>query len=507
MGCSIVVSCEQMRRLEQEAFARGIKSIEMMEEAARAVVQAAVRMAECGKIGVVCGGGNNGGDGLAAARLLMEAGRQVDVLLLAVPERLKGDAARNYQRLADLNPSFLSTEDFATNAYALIIDAVLGTGLEKKPLRPGHAAAISAINALGAGGVPILAVDIPSGVLGDTGETLDPCVKATETVALGCRKPGHLLFPGRACCGRVSVAPLSGLASPQKPDFLQTNAHAVDEVFPARPIDSHKGTYGHVLVLAGSRGMMGAGAMASAAALRTGSGLVSWGYPRGETPSAPWTVMTRPLSSIDGMLDGMAIKDVLDLAERASALAVGPGLGQSPQTRAFVRGILERTQLPMVLDADGINVLHGHTEWILPREHGVMTPHPGEMARLLGITIPQVTQSPVDTARQAAEATGWTVLLKGATTVIAAPGRATVLNTSGNPGMATAGSGDTLTGIVASLLGQGLSGYDAAWAGAWIHGRAGGIAAQKVGMPALTALDILDGLPQALPRRPWEESE
>lgn len=470
--------------------------IALMERAAEAVAETAEGMCrESGarRVLVLCGGGSNGGDGLAAARLIHRRGIGVRVRLLADPASLTGDAAANYGSLPVPCQTGFEPEEPGDRS-GLVVDALFGTGLSRD-VTGETARAIGWMNGQRA---PVLSVDIPSGIDALTGAVRGCAVRAAATVTFGCPKRGCLLYPGREHAGRLIVC---DIGIPE--EFVRTSCvcwEASDAAarLPARPPDSHKGNYGHVAVVAGSEGMMGAGALCSAAAMRAGAGLATWIHPRDAAASPPWEVMTRPIAGRDGALCETSAGAVLRVLEGKTVLAMGPGLGRAEGTGEMARRIVSETRLPLVLDADGIAAMAGHLGALRARGLLCLTPHPGELSRLIGIPAADIAANPMGHAGRTAADLKAVVLLKGAATVIADPGGELAVNATGNAGMATGGSGDALTGLIAGLAAQGTGLFEAAAMGAWIHGRAGDLAAAELGMRPMTASDILRFLPAAI---------
>ncbi|HHW55888.1 MAG: NAD(P)H-hydrate dehydratase [bacterium] len=508
-----VVTAAQMRERDRWAIEEvGLPGLVLMENAGRQVAALARRLLDEGGAGkkawIFAGKGNNGGDGLVAARYLARAGVQVETFLLAREGELRGDAAANLQICRQLGLPLVelhSSADLAALAprragVDLIIDALLGTGI-RGPVQGFLAEVISFINE---GGSPVLAIDLPSGLEADTGVCPGPVVKATDTVTLDLPKWGLCLYPGADRVGRLWVADIGmppGAPLPEPGVFLTTPRELTD-LQTARPPESHKGSWGRVLVVAGSQGMAGAAVLAARGALRSGAGLVTVASPAGVQPTVAAHLaeaMTYPLPQTPaGGLGRAAEDELLPLLEWASVLALGPGLGREGETQELVCSLLPRLKMPVVIDADGLTALVGRTEF-LRRVPGpvVITPHPGEMARLCGITPEEVQANRLALARQKAAEWQVTLVLKGARTIIAAPDGRAAINPTGNPGLATGGTGDVLTGIIAGLLGQGLPPFTAAVAGAFLHGAAGDLAAREMGEAGLLAGDVALYLPAA----------
>ncbi|MFZ5596057.1 MAG: NAD(P)H-hydrate dehydratase [Bacillota bacterium] len=507
-----VVTALQMREIDRRAMEDfKIPGIVLMENAGKSVVDI-VREKLGGvvygkNVAVFCGKGNNGGDGLVAARHLFNMGADVRVIFLEKPEKITGDAAVNleiWQRTGQKIYTVAQKEDL--NAVRLIlvrtdiiIDAIYGTGFRGKVKDlPGRV-----IEAVNAAGKPVIAVDVPSGLEADTGSVNGPCIRAGITVAFGLPKVGVLLEPGAGYAGELRVADIS--IPPVLLDDEKLNCNLVDfnmvrGWLTPRSSSSHKGDYGRVLVLGGSRGMAGAACLAAGAAARIGAGLVTLVVPGAiyyPVASLLPEVMVYPAPGEEAFSkEAMAV--ISGMLERADVLAIGPGLSAGPETGELVRKILASVCIPTVLDADGLNALAGHTG-IFKKVKAplVITPHPGEMARLAGMATDGVQRDRLGVARSFSADWGVTLVLKGAKSIIALPDGTAYINPTGNPGMATGGSGDVLTGVIAGLIAQGMDVAGAAAAGVYIHGLAGDRAALEKGMMGLIAGDILEALPLA----------
>lgn len=476
---------------------------------------------------VLAGKGNNGGDGFAAARHLMEAGVEVEAALAVAAGELTGDARQQAEMAARIGVPCLDASQPGTalpwQRYSGVIDALLGTGAAGAP-RGAYAALIAAANGCG---LPIVAADIPSGLDADTGAVHAPCIRASRTVALAFLKRGLCQYPGLDLAGRVTVAPIGipeRLAREEQVPVQYVDEATISTTLgldprqPRRP-DTHKGTYGHVLAAAGSGSMLGAGLLAVGAALRAGSGLVTWAIPAslaplaaGRIPEAMLALLPELPSASGSHEDEPASRNsaagwpavrALDLAVAAasrSAVLIGPGLGRWPGDTAWLRQLWESIACPLVLDADALNMLaeaQDYHQWTRPAGASViLTPHPGEMARLLKLPVPTIQQDRIEAARRYARENGVILVLKGAMTVTAAPDGTAYINGTGNPGMATGGSGDVLAGIIASLLAQGYEPQKAAALGVYLHGAAGDRAAAARPMTAasLLAEDIIASL-------------
>lgn len=504
-----VATAEQMREFDRRAVDEfGVASLDLMESAGRQVSEAVVGVlgsAKGKRVVVIAGRGNNGGDGFVAARYLRKAGADVAVLLLAKPAEVKGDAKVNLDLLEKEGLAVESIRSASEAANLLVrsdavVDAIFGTGLSGEV--KGLAAEV--IQAINASGRPVIAVDVPSGLDADTGCIWGVCVQADRTVALALPKVGLLTYPGAAHVGELIVADI-GIPHQLYDEInveLPTDEWIASRL-PERPPDAHKGTFGAAIVIAGSPGLTGAAAMAAEAALRSGAGLSTLAVPVGlqDLMAAKLTeVMTRGLPQTEARtLSPGAVKAALELAEKAQAIVLGCGIGTHPETVEFVHRFVKSVRRPMIIDADGLNCLAQDTR-TLEGDHGeiVLTPHPGEMSRLLGTAVEQIQSNRIDAARGAASRFHCTVVLKGARTVVADPDGRAFINPTGNVGMASGGTGDVLAGAVGGLLAQGLSALDAAVCGAYIHGKAGDIAAAKMGTAGMIAGDVLRALPQAL---------
>jgi NAD(P)H-hydrate epimerase len=465
---------------------------------------------------ILCGGGNNGGDGLVVARLIHNQGRDVKVFLTAKPEDLRGDARINYNAAIRFGVKvypisrFFSGYASRITHHDIIVDALLGTGLNKDVREP-LSRVIERVNKSPA---TVIAIDIPSGVSSDTGQVMGVAVKADYTITFGLPKRGHLLYPGAEYTGSLFIEDIgfpSGLLKSKK---IRTNLVEREDVItllPERPRYSHKGTYGHVLLVAGSRGKTGAGLMAARATLRTGAGLVTIGVPEtviNAFQSRVTEEMTLPLPDKgNGTLSKKAAGPILDfLKKKASVLAIGPGISVDDDIRELVKGLILNVSVPVVVDADGLNAIANSIN-ILRKTKApiILTPHPGEMARLISskqltVDSQQIEKNRIDIAASFAKRTKTYLVLKGVPTVTATPNENAYINSTGNPGMAKAGTGDVLTGVIAGLIAQGLSPMDASIAGVYIHGLAGDISCEKRGVYSLVASDIIRAIPQAFRR-------
>ncbi|WP_276355569.1 NAD(P)H-hydrate dehydratase [Cohnella caldifontis] len=518
-----LVSAEEMRAVDRYAIdALGIPALVLMENAGRAVADEVIRF-EGGRSQerrrrngaaprwiVLVGKGNNGGDGIVCARHLADAGYDVLLLYAEQPDGWGGEAGtqRDIARRIGIPSAIYGTgEPVAWEAWDGIVDALLGTGASGAPREP-YAALIREASA---SGLPVVAVDLPSGLNADTGEALDPCFRARITVALAAAKRGLSQHPGVSYAGEVVVRPIGIPEIAFRHADIRTfrlDAETMRSQLglafpPERPADAHKGTFGHALIAAGSREMSGAGLLCAKAALRSGCGLVSWAVPEGLSPALagrlPEALLRTAADGGSGDWRMVPAERLAELAAGKQAMVIGPGMGRWPGDSAWLRELWDRLDTALVLDADALNMLAEAGEPFLrwPRKETpvVLTPHPGEMARLCGLSAKEVQRDRIESARRFAAAHGVTLVLKGAGTVVAAPDGRAFVNPTGNPGMATGGSGDVLAGLIGGLLAQGLDGPGAAAAGTYAHGAAGDRAAAARFSPgSLIAGDIVDAL-------------
>ena len=494
----------------------GIPGLVLMESAAAACVHELLARweNEAAALGVlvIAGPGNNGADGLAIARRLVGLGIEVEVSLATSKDRLGRDATTQLG-LAEVQevPVHEPGEAPGAEEFGVVVDALFGTGLAREVEGVAAALVTDVYNA----GRPVLAVDIPSGIDGRTGQAMGVAVQAACTVTFACPKLGHFVEPGRSHRGALLVADI-GIPIARFPEVSADATRLLDAsclapLGPAAPT-AHKGTFGHLLVVAGGPGKVGAARLACEAALRAGAGLVTLALPQG-VPSDSLAqlrpeVMVERVPSSDRVFGPGSLPAVRDFAATRDAVALGPGLGTAPATVAFVQGLLGDLATPCVIDADALNCMLGGS-WSKgsPR---VITPHPGEASRLLGEATAELQRDRVATARALERQTGCVAVLKGAGTIVAARDE-TWLNPSGNPGMGTAGSGDVLTGMVGALLARGLSPDAAATAAVYWHGVAGDKAAADKGEAGMLASDISDCLgvslrAEATAPRAWFEA-
>jgi NAD(P)H-hydrate epimerase len=457
---------------------------------------------------VLAGKGNNGGDGLVVARLLDAKGWNVKVIVFASRAEIHGDAAANLNRLKDEDVLFckdiceMHRYVHELQESTLIVDAIIGTGL-KKPLTGILRDAVEFVNNFGA---PVMAVDIPSGIDSATGQVLGVAIRADVTVTFALAKLGHVLYPGAEYCGHLHVV---DIGIPKEvvdaaPGFEFLDKYAICKLIRKRQRIAHKGDCGHALIIAGSTGKSGAAAMSANSAVRSGAGLVTVAVPEAihsimeiKTTEA----MTASLPDFGkGTLDAKAWPAILGLTQGKDSVAIGPGLGWQPSTKEILEKLLTVVDLPVVIDADGLNALSENVAMLLRKKTSkcIITPHPGEMARLTGKSVAMVEADRIFVSRDVAMTYDVYVILKGARTIIASPEGEVSINGSGNPGMATGGMGDVLVGILAAFLAQGYSPYTACQLGVYAHGYAADLVSQEKGEIGISAVDVQERIPYAL---------
>ncbi|MDR7486699.1 MAG: NAD(P)H-hydrate dehydratase [Armatimonadota bacterium] len=503
-------TAEEMAFLDRRAAEEfGVSTLLLMEAAGRSVAEAARRLVgrEVARAVVVAGKGNNGGDGFVASRVLLAAGWRVTVVLLARDSELAGDAALNLQAARRAGVEVVNLDSTAVPglrgtlaAADVVVDALFGTGFRG----PAVGLAAKTIEAMNACGRPVLSVDIPSGVMGDSGAVDGVAVRAAATVTMGLPKIGLILPPGAEHAGRIWLADVGHPRRLLEAAGIRTRLvtrEMVDTAIRPRRLDAHKGDFGRVLVVAGSVGHSGAAVLAAQGALRAGAGLVTLAVPAAIYPVVGPAViegMPVPLPDQDGALAAEAAGAILDLAASADAVACGPGLSTLPGPAVVVRRLVAECATPMVLDADALNLMAASGDWPAARGPLVLTPHPGEMARLLQAKTEDIQRHRLQVARVAAERLRAVVVLKGARTVVADPAGDVFVVPTGNPAMATGGMGDVLAGVIAALIGQDMAPMAAAWAGAYLHGLAGDQVAAARGPAGILAREVADALPAAL---------
>lgn len=496
------LTAAEMRSVDAASADHGMPGSVLMENAGEALTQAALKEAgQGGRFFVLCGLGNNGGDGLVVARKLAGHGRSVFVELTGEGTALQHDAARNFDALVacGVTPAPIPPE-LGAGQGDVVVDALLGTGLSRAP-EGRIAEAIGRISAWRAAGARVVSADLPSGLDSDTGLPLSPCVSADVTLSFGYVKRGQVIEPGASRCGRLEIIDIGIPRAAEKvltgPGVYLLEESDVRGRIPRRRADSHKGTYGHVLVIGGSWGKTGAASLAALAALRGGAGLVTVATrPEALVPVMQHAPEIMGLELVnEGALGPRDLNALLDAAEGKQAVVLGPGIERDDDTWKFLGAFLEELTCPCVIDADGLNALAGHLE-LLQRAKSelLLTPHPGEMARLLNLTTPEVQKNRVALTSAFAKDHQVVLVLKGARTLIGRDDGTLFINQTGNPGMATGGTGDVLSGLCGALLAQGLSTEDAAVAGTWVHGLAGDLAKEQRGEMGLIASDLLQGL-------------
>jgi ADP-dependent NAD(P)H-hydrate dehydratase / NAD(P)H-hydrate epimerase len=490
---------ERMRATDAWAIdEQGVPSLDLMERAGAGLARLTAEVAPEGDVAVVCGRGNNGGDGLVAARLLRDEGREVRVLLTGAAEDLRGDAAANLQRLPGPGPA--PFEPGALDGAAAIVDALLGTGFTGEPRDPIRGA-IEAVNAAAAN---VVAADVPSGVDASTGVVAGAAVRATATATFAAAKPGLWISPGKEHAGEVRVVDI-GIpdGAPVAADIGLIQPAVLSQI-PRREPNSTKFKQGAVLVVGGSSGLTGAPSLAAESAARTGAGYVITAVPRSLSlifELRLLEVMTRALPDDDGALGTEAVEPALHAAERVDAMVLGPGLGRAEATGEFARELARRIELPLLLDADGLNAHAGALE-SLARRPGptVLTPHAGELGRLLDVPSAEIDAERLRHARKAAETSGAIVVLKGDDSLVAEPAGRVAVSPGGAPALATAGTGDVLSGTIGALLAKSMPAFEAACAGVAVHAEAGRRAAGVHGPDTVIASDVIAALPAARER-------
>ena len=495
------LDAEQMRAVDAWAIERqGVPSLELMETAGTAVAEAAAKAAASARAAVVCGKGNNGGDGLVAARALAEMGYEVDALLLWPEGELSGDAKANHDRFPAARHASGEELAQALADASVIVDAIFGTGFSGEPRDPA-AAAIEAINGADA---PVVAADIPSGVDASTGEVAGAAVQAELTVTFHAAKIGHWISPGKRHTGRLQVVPIGipdGGAQEAGAGLIEPS---VLSLLPKRGADSTKFSSGQVVIVGGSRGLTGAVCLSAEAAIRSGAGYATVAVPADLEPifEAKLTeVMSVGCASREGRLRRAASERILGAAEGAAAVVLGPGIGREDGTRDLVRELAPRIEAPLVIDADGLNAHAGRIKRLRDRGRPtVLTPHEGELGRLLEVDSERIKSKRLVSAREAAEESGAIVVLKGDDTIVT-DGDRVAINRGGAPALATAGTGDVLSGMTGALLARGLDPFAATCAAVLAHTRAGHAAAERIGAAeSVIAGDVVEAIPAGLSR-------
>ncbi len=523
-----VATAKEMQNIDRITIEKyGIAGTILMERAGLGVVAEINKSFPDQKVIVLCGGGNNGGDGLVIARVLHNQGRDVEVFLASNPDNLKGDSKFNFLAAKKFGVKIRSIENFLAQhsslntRHCLIVDALLGTGLNKE-VRTPISDVIRKVNKLSS---PVISVDIPSGISSDTGQIMGCAIKAQNTVTFGLQKRGHLLYPGAEYTGHLIIEDIGFPRILLESEKIRINILQKEDIvslLPSRPKYSHKGTYGHVLIIAGSKGKTGAALMAAKACLRTGAGLVTIGIPDtlvNTFQSRVTEEMILPLPDKgNGSLSYKAAEGILDfLRKRGNVLAIGPGLSVDNELSKLVNLLIRESGVPMVIDADGLNAIADNID-VLKKSRApvILTPHSGEMAGLLSQESRVKSQElgkdklrthnsklqtliekdRINIALAFAKKTKTCLVLKGVPTIIAMPQGEAFINSTGNPGMATAGTGDVLTGMISAFLAQGMSPANASIVGVFMHGFIGDIVAEKKGQRSLIASDIIEAVPK-----------
>jgi len=508
-----VLNAAQMREADRRTIQEiGISSLVLMENAGRQAVAAMEAMysdLSDRHVAVLCGQGNNGGDGLVVARTLMQRGVDVSVFLIGRVTEVRGDARTNLEILGRLGLTVVEIADSQAwelhfseiGDCTLIVDAIFGTGLNA-PVSGLMETVVADVNAAA---IPVVAIDLPSGLSADSYEPIGDSIEATMTVTLAAPKLPLVLPPGETRAGDIVIAdigiPSEVLEAVEGPRVELLTRSAMRELVTPREPDSHKGDFGRVLIIAGSRGKTGAAHLAGIGALRSGAGLVTVATPTCCQPIVAGMAaeyMTEALDETPDGLDPDGVERILELAR--DVIALGPGLGQAPRTREFIHALIERATTPLVVDADGLNAFSHDPDKLAGREGRdvIITPHPGEMARLVGMSTEEVQASRLEIARNFAAAHHLYVVLKGHRTIIATPDEKVFINPTGNPGMATGGTGDVLTGMIAAWLAQLLDAEAACKLAVYLHGIAGDLAEADEGEVAMTSADLAGHLGDAI---------
>jgi len=490
-------TAEEMRAADAYAIEEvGVPSLDLMERAGAGLARVTASVAGDGPIRVVAGKGNNGGDGYVCARLLREEGREVDVLALGDPAELRGDARANLERLPGPGPEPFEPERLAGSGA--VVDAMLGTGFEGSPREP-VAGAIRAIDDCGA---TVVACDVPSGVNASTGEIEGEAVLAAVTATFHGSKIGLHVAPGNLHSGRVEVVEIGIPRGAPSGSLAGLISERVLELVPHRARDGSKFSSGTVVIAGGAAGYTGAPCMAALGAQRTGAGYVQLAVPQSAQQAVALRLLeavTRGLPEDDGMHVAGGAEQVVELAERAGAVILGPGLGRSDGARDFARAVAGAVEVPLLIDADGLNAHVGALETLRERPAPtVLTPHAGELARLLETDSDDVSAHRLGHAREAADRTGSIVVLKGDDTIVVAPDSPVAVSRGATPALATAGTGDVLSGVIGAILSKGVDPFAAAAAGVLAHARAGRVAAGRLGADHTVAGDVIEALPEAL---------
>lgn len=509
-----VVTADEMRKIDSQTINEiGIHGIVLMENAGLAVVNAIVDefpASEFRKVSIFVGKGNNGGDGLVVARHLANKGYKVKTYILSEAEKFSGDALVNLQIAQKINLpiEFILSEDQLEkhkndiSQSDIIVDSIFGTGL-KSAVRGFIANLIEFLNSTH---ITIIAIDLPSGLDADYGKIDGFCIHANLTITMALPKRGLLLFPGANHVGRLKIADIGIPDSVIESQSISVNlvqSSFASALLPARPLDGHKGLFGRAFILAGSVGLTGAATMASQSALRVGAGLVTLGIPKSLNSLMEiklTEVMTMPLPETQDTTIALRSFDrIISLVSNINVIAIGPGLSRNSETSSLVRKLCRDIKIPKVIDADGLNALADEKDVL--KELGsntVLTPHPGEMSRLIDKPISEIQSNRINIAIDFAKENNITLVLKGVPTVIATPDGEAYINTTGNPGLASGGTGDVLTGTIAGFIAQGLDVKDSSILGVFVHGLAGDLVAKEKGIAGTIAGDVIEYLPMAI---------
>ena len=507
----ILVTANEMQAMDRQTIEDfGIPGMVLMENAGRGATRFLMQQfpdIENKKVAVIAGRGNNGGDGFVIARYLKQKGIRVQVYLLAVRDRVQGDALANLKLLKPLEVPVVEIPDEASfskiksemHGLDLWIDAILGTGL-KSDVKGYFKTIIDFINKLNK---PVFAVDVPSGLNSDTGQPCGTCICAAATATFAYAKTGHMVYPGADFIGNLKIVDIGippHIAAAVGPRHFLSTAQLIRSHLIPRPADAHKGSTGHLLVIAGSIGKTGAAAMTSMSALRTGAGLVTLGVAESLNAALEGRMleaMTAPLpDSGSGVLGESAFDAIQQELPGKRCLAIGPGLGQAAETKKLICKIIRQSEIPVVVDADGLNNLTGELEHFKKAKAPIiLTPHPGEMSRLLDTRVSKVQQDRIECARDFSVQYNVHVVLKGARTIIAHPDGRVFINPTGNAGMASGGMGDVLTGVIAGLIVQGLTPEAACHAGVYLHGAAADSLVEDMGPYGFLAGDVMKAIP------------
>lgn len=503
-----LVTASQMRHIDQVTIEdRGVPGATLMDRAGKAIARETLECFEPESVAVLTGKGNNAGDGFVAARELARMGIKVVIYMLSCPDELSGDALGAYEKLPEdleriLQPSPAILREQLIH-YDLVIDAIFGTGLNG-PVREPWDAIIEAVNACR---VNVLSADIPSGLPGDPHAEVGPHIHATMTVTMGTPKLTMVTDPGVRSTGRVIIADLGFPRDLLEDASITTNlltTDSIQQMLPPRPPDGHKGTFGKVMLVGGSRGLTGAAILASRAACRSGAGLVFTCFPEPLAPAFEINLIEPikiPLPGDEPFFTAQHVERVLRETANMQAVAIGPGLGRHPETKDFMLATLREVNAPVVIDADGLNLLAEGVEELAQRPGPtVLTPHPVEAARLLGCSKEDVIANRIDAFRELSARYRAVVVLKGSQTVITDPDGQCYINPTGNTGLAKGGSGDVLTGLIAGLLAQGATPRHAACLGVFLHGMAADVCAEQTSVRAMLPGEVIDSLSTAFRR-------